>query len=489
MPLVVSAPGKVLIAGGYLVLDPKYSGVVISTSSRFYTVIQDQPKQPFRVNVRSPQFTQAEWETEIVVQDEGTIELQDVNHAQSLKKNKFLFLAVEKVLSLAAEIRGTADLRKTLSRGLDITIVGDNDFYSQRPYLASNGLPPVLSSLEMIPPFACTNDTLSNVHKTGLGSSAALITSVVAALFLHFELISPASLQTEGKSFVHNTAQYIHCLAQGKVGSGFDVSSAIYGSHVYRRFDPVVIQSILNEQKPKLLPVLSPSNDRWNHSITPIHLPAGLRLMLADVDAGSDTPSLVGKVLKWRQERPEEADSLWNRLSLKNEQLAVCLTNLNTIRSNNPETYDLVLSQLATLSYPDWISSVSDGNNATRNLVEELSQVRSTAEAIRSLMTQMGQASGTPIEPPEQTRLLDECLRSVGVIAGGVPGAGGYDAIWLLVIDMKATSVVGKIEKIWQDWTELDVSPLSAVESQKQGLTIENLESVRGLKDVLRTVM
>lgn len=81
MPLVVSAPGKVLIAGGYLVLDPKYSGIVVSTSSRFYTVIQEQTEQqPFRVHVRSPQFTQAEWETQIVVQeDEGTIELQDVN--------------------------------------------------------------------------------------------------------------------------------------------------------------------------------------------------------------------------------------------------------------------------------------------------------------------------------------------------------------------------------------------------------------------------
>ncbi len=27
--------------------------------------------------------------------------------------------------------------------------------------------------------------------------------------------------------------------------------------------------------------------------------------MLADVDAGSDTPSLVGKVLKWRQAEGE----------------------------------------------------------------------------------------------------------------------------------------------------------------------------------------
>jgi hypothetical protein len=28
--------------------------------------------------------------------------------------------------------------------------------------------------------------------------------------------------------------------------------------------------------------------------------------MLADVDAGSDTPSLVGKVLKWRRDHPDE---------------------------------------------------------------------------------------------------------------------------------------------------------------------------------------
>lgn len=28
--------------------------------------------------------------------------------------------------------------------------------------------------------------------------------------------------------------------------------------------------------------------------------------MLADVDAGSDTPSLVGKVLKWRSEKATE---------------------------------------------------------------------------------------------------------------------------------------------------------------------------------------
>lgn len=69
MPLttVVSSPGKVLLAGGYLVLDPKYSGVVVATSSRFYTVVAALPADasraqgPIQIRVRSPQFVDATW--------------------------------------------------------------------------------------------------------------------------------------------------------------------------------------------------------------------------------------------------------------------------------------------------------------------------------------------------------------------------------------------------------------------------------------------
>ena len=53
-------------------------------------------------------------------------------------------------------------------------------------------------------------------------------------------------------------------------------------------------------------PVLAPSNPGWNHKVEPFALPPLTRIILADVDAGSDTPSLVGKVLKWRQEHAQE---------------------------------------------------------------------------------------------------------------------------------------------------------------------------------------
>lgn len=72
---VVSSPGKVLMAGGYLVLDPAYSGVVVSTSSRFYTVVQTgisgsaPGDAPVQISVRSPQFVDARWVYQLSVGD------------------------------------------------------------------------------------------------------------------------------------------------------------------------------------------------------------------------------------------------------------------------------------------------------------------------------------------------------------------------------------------------------------------------------------
>jgi phosphomevalonate kinase len=71
---IVSAPGKVLLAGGYLVLDPAYSGVVVSTSSRFYTAIKPGPgESPKVVRVKSPQFVDAGWKYSVDITDDGTV--------------------------------------------------------------------------------------------------------------------------------------------------------------------------------------------------------------------------------------------------------------------------------------------------------------------------------------------------------------------------------------------------------------------------------
>lgn len=70
----VSAPGKVLLAGGYLVLDRAYTGLVFGLSARIHVVVRDSPGPNHNTNanpsssasspeilVRSPQFRDASW--------------------------------------------------------------------------------------------------------------------------------------------------------------------------------------------------------------------------------------------------------------------------------------------------------------------------------------------------------------------------------------------------------------------------------------------
>lgn len=48
--------------------------------------------------------------------------------------------------------------------------------------------------------------------------------------------------------------------------------------------------------------------------------------------------------------------------------------------------------------------------------------IQIVAQDIREKMRKMGALAGVPIEPPEQTKLLNACVSQAGVIGGGVPG-------------------------------------------------------------------
>lgn len=160
-------------------------------------------------------------------------------------------------------------------------------------------MPARYDSLSSLTPFQPLPRGIGETNKTGLGSSAALVTSLVAGVLAHLQV-------TEDNDTVHALAQAAHCLAQGKVGSGFDVASAVYGTHVYRRFSPSVLEPLFSS--PDCLKQVV--DGKWDHEQVPFRLPKGLRLMLADVDAGTDTPSFVGKVLAWRKEKAEEGEEI-----------------------------------------------------------------------------------------------------------------------------------------------------------------------------------
>ena len=55
----VSAPGKVLLAGGYLVLDRRHTGLVFGLDARIHVLVEARTDED--IVVESPQFKDAVW--------------------------------------------------------------------------------------------------------------------------------------------------------------------------------------------------------------------------------------------------------------------------------------------------------------------------------------------------------------------------------------------------------------------------------------------
>ncbi|WFD23346.1 phosphomevalonate kinase [Malassezia equina] len=510
MVTTVSAPGKVLLAGGYLVLDPAYTGLVLATDARFYTTVATlSDASALRIRVRSPQFQRATWEYDLLLPSDDANKApeavaEEMRLVQHGEPNPFVALSLLYAVQLALEKLGVARAREALAGGMDIVIVGDNDFYSHR----TDGQAPTMAALQALEPFHAHNGSLSDVHKTGLGSSAAMTTSLVAALLVHLGVVDVSlshTLPLASLGLIHNLAQLAHCAAQGKVGSGFDVSASVWGNQVYRRFDPALLQTLMRVEQghrivapttpptapraPRALwPVLNPSNPLWTPVApagatptavegliasmssdtvprpAPLQLPPGVHMCLADVDAGSNTRTMVGQVSQWRAQHLDWARQLYSVLAAANQSLVDGLLQLHIMHAMDPRAYADILSRLAALPSTQWESLQP---TTPLPVLEAFMAVRNAMRSVRAGMRELGTRSGAPVEPPEMARLLDTTLSGApGLLGGGVPGAGGYDALFLLFLSPASltssapVSAPADVCALWQQYTELSVGPL-----------------------------
>lgn len=328
-------------------------------------------------------------------------------------KNPFVETTIRYVLSyLGASI---PDFAAQELPGATITIYADNDYYSQPPTAAAP-----------LPRFNNLNVPLSAAHKTGLGSSAALTTALTACLLATY---SPQPFAAETESRIHNLAQAAHCAAQGKVGSGFDVAAAVFGSCVYRRFSPAILEAVGSAGTAAFAVRLHATVDAaWDHVVLRTQLPPGLRLLMGDVDCGSSTPGMVRTLLAWRREHPRAAKGLWDTLESLNQGLIAFLTDARAQAERSPHEHLEAIKAFRSRS-----EAPSQSSALLYSISAQLADIRANIRA-------MGGDSGVPIEPPAQTALLDGAVAAVrGVLGGVVPGAGGYDAVVFLVTDTDDT--------------------------------------------------
>jgi phosphomevalonate kinase len=387
--------------------------------------------------------------------------------------NRFVETTLQYVLTYLQHLPSShrsGEASAELSGILDITIVADDDYYSTNPNLSRSG------------EFTHFGISLSEAHKTGLGSSAALVTALTAALLIAFtqprSTVIPAVLQQH----IHNLAQSAHCASQGKVGSGFDVAAAVYGSCLYRRFTPATLESVgdshsqgFGERLHRCVEDLE-LDHRWDVEILShaVQIPESLRLVMCDVDCGSETPGMVKQVLAWRKERAEEASFLWGALQRGTDDLCAELKRLSRLEDLAGRT----ASQSETTQHGPRKTLLDHS--------ETFNELRDVIQTIRSLVREMSDKSGVPIEPKVLTELLDACSVVPGVIGGVCPGAGGYDAVALLIKnDEQVLNGLRSTLAGWKSATETGSGAvigkvnLLGVKQDVEGLRIENLSRYR----------
>jgi len=178
--------------------------------------------------------------------------------------------------------------------------------------------------------------------------------------------------------------------------------------------------------------------------------------MMCDVDCGSATPGMVRSVLSWRSSDPN-AEEIWQELNKCNQEFMASLQKLG-------ESEELM------------------------NSIRFLHTIRNgEIPAIRKMIKKIGESSNVPIEPESQTALIDAVCEVSGVLGGVVPGAGGFDAVCFLYIDMEDTEE--KIKAFLSEYKGQGgkVTPLHARE-ENEGLKVETkdeYESVQYMKGLL----
>ncbi|KAL2608856.1 hypothetical protein R1flu_027429 [Riccia fluitans] len=508
MAVIVSAPGKVLIVGGYLVLEQPNIGLVLSTSARFYAIVKPLSESLAAdswswawsdVKVSSPQlFKETNYK----------LNLRDYslkNVAPSEGGSPFVENVVSMAVAVAAEkasSSGSGFINSLLLQGLEIIIFGSNSFYSFRKQIEAQQLPLTVETLTSLPEFSpiTRNPTevdsddvnmLPEVAKTGLGSSAAMTAAVAGAVLQYLNAVklpihgmsltsSSDSELRETMNLVHAVSQAAHCTAQGKVGSGFDISAAVYGSQRYIRFSPSILATQEGGRRQTVVAKMKIlMQAQWDGERSPYALPPGLSLIIGEAGyGGSHTPSLVGAVMKWRKQGTEQAERGWSGLASANLKVEAGLKRLKGLALSLQGAYLSTVQLCSCLSFEQWQGI--DTSSEVRKVVEALLETRDAFELVRSLMREMGEAAGVPLEPPVQTELLDHTMRMNGVLFAGVPGAGGFDAVFAVTLGE------GSRKRVEEEWSRKGVLSLPVTEDP-QGVSLEVEDPrIRSVNSALR---
>jgi len=360
--IIVSAPGKILLLGAYAILERPNVGYVISVNKRVFVFVKERKDK--KIIFHLPQFK---------ILREGCFKEDRIFFKEKLNNQekeflKFLKSAVETFLILLS-------FKKKNFSGFEIKTFSDPAF----------GL---------------------GKEKSGLGASAAVVCATIAALFNFFGL-------KRDKEKILKLSHFAHFQAQGKIGSGFDISSALLGSQEYVRFSPSFFEKIKN--KFDLLKLLE---KKWDFKIKKIDFPKNFFILFGNFkNLSTSSAEMVRKVIVFKEKKPMLYQKIISDLNRANLKTIKSLEKLKFYYSKDEKKYQ-----------------------------KELFIFKKNFKEAEKIKKKLGQKSGVEIEPKELSCLIKKSEKE-GAFLATLPGAGGWDGICALCLGKENLE---KVKNFWK---------------------------------------
>ncbi len=344
----VSAPGKLFLSGEWSVLEGNH-GLVAAVNRRVHCVIEEN--------------------------NEILVSIDDY-----------------KIKNVKAEFDGKK-----------ISWTGASEYENEKLIFTKGALETVLQYIGNFKPFKIrtwgeeTSIEVNGIRKKiGFGSSAAATVSIIAAVIAYHD---KDIRSRSAKDIIYKLAAVAHYLAQGKIGSGFDIAASVYGgAFVYRKPDS---QWLLKELEKN---IKGAAEKNWPELyIEELMIPENFHLLVAWTKESASTSAMVRAMNEYKKSSPD-----------RHEELVMAVANA--------------------------AKNVIDAFKKSDN-EKILTYIQKNEDALRRL----GKESGVRIETDELRLLSDVASEHGG--AGKLSGAGGGDCGIAVCFDKKTAE---KIKKAWQ---------------------------------------
>lgn len=369
----ITAPGKLMLSGEWSVLELGVPCIVMAIDKKVSAEINPSKELVFKAPGMGLEEIKGSFEGSLVL------------NATDEEKQKLLFVS--------KAVEGTLK------------------------YLKDSGKELKNFSLETLSGDTVVELAEGKTAKVGFGSSAAVVAATVAAVMaFHGEDIS--SLETKQK--IYKLGCIAHYLAQGKVGSSFDVAASTFGKAlVYQKPDT----NWLVEQLASNMPINQLVESEWPYLKTePIELPENFNLSVGFVGYSASTKELVLKLKDYKTEKKEEYQKIVEDIKATTEKM------IDALKSSNQD--------------------------------EVLKLVRQN----RVLLKDFSEKSNNNLETKELALLAD--LADKVNAAGKFSGAGGGDCGIAISFDSETK------QKVEDAWKENNIYPIDAGVSD-QGVDVE----------------